>query len=267
MGFKFNYNYTLQNNIFLTLFVGQNLVKLQEVDSTNSYLKNLLSNSKPLIEGTVIMAENQTAGRGQSNNKWWSENGKNLTLSIYLKPSFLSVNQQFELNKAVSLGVADCLIPILGNQCRLKWPNDIYFHDKKIGGILIENSTKGYQIKDSVIGIGLNVNQKDFGELENRASSLSKILHQDYDLENLLMQLCQSIESRYLQLKAKKNDLLDHNYEKILFRLNEKHFFEINQNLIQGIIRGVSPLGRLCLELDNKILELDLKEVKFKFED
>lgn len=267
MGFKFNLNYTLQNNIFLTLFVGQNLVKLQEVDSTNFYLKKLLSNSKPLIEGTVIMAENQTAGRGQSNNKWLSENGKNLTLSIYLKPSFLSVNEQFELNKAISLGVTDCLIPLLGDDCSVKWPNDIYFHDKKIGGILIENTTKGYQLKDSVVGIGLNVNQKSFGDLENRATSITKILHQDYDLENLLMQLCQSIESRYLQLKAGKKDLLDQDYEKKLFRLNENHFFEINQNLIQGIIRGVSPFGRLCLESNNKILELDLKEVKFKFED
>ncbi|MBU1762117.1 MAG: biotin--[acetyl-CoA-carboxylase] ligase, partial [Bacteroidetes bacterium] len=99
----------MQNNIFLTLFVGHSLVKLNEVDSTNTYLKNLLSNSKPLIEGTVIMADYQTAGRGQKNNIWESEKGANLTFSILLRPSFLAINQQFQLNKAISLGISDVL--------------------------------------------------------------------------------------------------------------------------------------------------------------
>jgi BirA family biotin operon repressor/biotin-[acetyl-CoA-carboxylase] ligase len=253
----------LQNNTFLTLFVGQHLVKLQEIDSTNTYLKNLLSNSKPLLDGTVIMAERQFAGRGQNDNVWIGEANKNLTFSIYLKTSFLPVNNQFNLNKAVSLGIIDTLRPLIGDACKIKWPNDIYYHDKKIGGILIENVTKGYLLKESVIGIGLNVNQINFGNLDNRASSISKILQQDYDLHKLLTQICQNIESRYLQLKADKTVILAHDYLFQLYRLNEVHFFEINQKQIKGTIKGVSPNGKLILETDDNLKELDLKEVKF----
>lgn len=253
----------MQNNIFLTLFVGQTIVKLHEIDSTNSYLKKLLSNSAPLIDGTVILAELQFAGRGQGVNVWESEAGKNLTFSIYLKPSFVPVNQQFELNKAISLGIIDTLKPLVGDGCKIKWPNDIYYHDKKIGGILIENVTKGYQLKESIIGIGLNINQNNFGALEKRATSISKILQQDYDLNELLAQICQNIESRYLQLKANKTAILAQDYLKNLYRLNELHYFEINASRLQGIIKDVNINGKLILQTDDDLKELDLKEIKF----
>lgn len=257
----------MQNNTFLTLFVGQTIVKLSEVDSTNTYVKELLSNSKPLLDGTVIMADHQFAGRGQNNNVWESKPGENLTFSIYLNPTFLAVNQQFELNKAVCLGIIDYLNLIIGDEFKIKWPNDIYYQDKKIGGILIENITKGYQLKDSVVGIGLNINQKEFGDLNNRASSLSKILHQNYDLDKLLAQICQSIEKRYLQLKAGKLQLLHDDYLKRLFRINELHQYSIENQNFEGIIKGVTPTGRLTLQLlGGKLMDLDLKEVKFIFD-
>jgi len=257
----------LQNNTFLTLFVGQTIVKLSEVNSTNTYVKELLSNSKPLLDGTVIMADHQFAGRGQNNNVWESKPGENLTFSIYLNPTFLAVNQQFELNKAVCLGIIDYLNLIIGDEFKIKWPNDIYYQDKKIGGILIENITKGYQLKDSVVGIGLNINQKEFGDLNNRASSLSKILHQNYDLDKLLAQICQSIEKRYLQLKAGKLQLLHDDYLKRLFRINELHQYNIENQNFEGIIKGVTPTGRLTLQLlGGKLMDLDLKEVKFIFD-
>jgi BirA family biotin operon repressor/biotin-[acetyl-CoA-carboxylase] ligase len=122
----------LQNNIFSGLFVGQNFLVLKEVDSTNNFLKELLSNSKPLMEGTVIMAENQYAGRGQHQNGWHAEPGKNLTFSLLLKPHFLPVIEQFDLIRAVSLGVFDALQPILGDKLKIKWPNDIYYADFKL---------------------------------------------------------------------------------------------------------------------------------------
>lgn len=255
----------MQNNIFLTLFVGQTLVKLQEIDSTNSYLKKLLSNSTPLIDGTVIMAEHQFAGRGQSKNVWISEPGKNLTFSIYLKPNFLAVNNQFELNKAISLGIIDTLQPIIGKDCKIKWPNDIYYHDKKLGGILIENVTKGYQIKDSIVGIGLNVNQKYFSESLSRVTSISNVLLKDFDLENLLILICQNIESRYLQLKSGKFELLEKDYLQNLYRLEEQHQFEINNQKISGTIKGTNATGKLLLQTDEGLKELDLKEVTFLF--
>ncbi|MBC7652965.1 MAG: biotin--[acetyl-CoA-carboxylase] ligase [Oligoflexus sp.] len=255
----------MQNNTFLTLFVGQTIVKLSEVDSTNTYVKELLSNSKPLLDGTVIMADHQFEGRGQSNNVWESKPGENLTLSIYLNPSFLAVNLQFELNKAICLGITDYLISLLGDDCKIKWPNDIYYQDKKIGGILIENVTKGYQLKDSIVGIGLNINQKEFGELNNRASSLSKILHQDYDLDKLLAQICNSIEKRYLQLKATKLELLNADYTARLFRLNEPYLFKIDEQIILGTIKGVNNNGRLIVGMEKGIREFDLKEITFIF--
>lgn len=253
----------MQNNTILTLFVGQCIVKLHEIDSTNTYLKNLLSNSKPLLEGTVIMADHQYAGRGQNLNVWESEAGKNLTISIYLKPGFLAVNEQFDLNKAISLGIIDCLNKVLGESCKIKWPNDIYFHDKKIGGILIENVTKGYNLKESVIGIGLNVNQINFPNQLSRVSSISKVLHKDYKLEKLLAQICENIESRYLQLKAGKKELLANDYKNNLFRLNEEHSFEIENKIVLGTIKGVTTIGKLLLQVDKELIKLDLKEVKF----
>ena len=179
----------MQNSIFSTLFIGQNLVKLSEVNSTNTYLKELVSKSEPLIEGTVIMADHQFAGRGQKDNIWYSQAGKNLTFSIYLKPSSLAVSKQFVLNMVICLGIVDALKPILGNDSKIKWPNDIYFKNNKLGGILIENSTKGYQLKESIIGIGLNVNQKDFPESLSRVTSISNVLLKDYNLDDLLIQI------------------------------------------------------------------------------
>ena len=179
----------MQNNIFSGLFVGQNLVTLKQVDSTNNFLKNILSNSKPVPEGTVIMAEEQYAGRGQRENKWHAEPGKNLTFSILLKPHFISAAGQFDLTRAVSMGVFEALEPILGTQLKIKWPNDIYYADKKLGGMLIENILQGSQIKNSIIGIGINVNQDNFTDKAGNATSVKQILQKDYDLKNILSEI------------------------------------------------------------------------------
>ena len=152
----------MQNNTFSTLFVGQNLIKLSSVDSTNNFLKSLVSNSEPLPEGTVIMADDQYAGRGQQNNIWKAEPGKNLTFSVLLKPTFLPLSQQFLLNMVVSTAINNALSHFLSDGLSVKWPNDIYFRDQKIGGVLIENTIVGNDIKTAIIGIGINVNQQHF---------------------------------------------------------------------------------------------------------
>ena len=253
----------MQNSIFPTLFIGQSLVKLTEVDSTNTYLKDLVSKSKPLMDGTVIMADHQFAGRGQKDNVWFSQAGKNLTCSIYLKPSFLAISEQFYLNIAVCLGIADCLITLLNHDCSIKWPNDIFYKNRKLGGILIENTIKGYQLKESIIGIGLNINQTDFGDLENNATSISKILHQNYDITNLLIQICASIEKRYLQLKSGQKTTLAADYQKRLFRFQQRSKFFINYKIVEGEILGVTPDGYLIIRIDDESRQFDLKEVKF----
>ena len=255
---------TLQNNIFSALFVGQNLLTLKEVNSTNDFLKNLLSNSKPLPEGTVIMAESQFAGRGQQENKWHSEPGKNLTFSLLLNPTFLAIADQFDLNRVISLGVADALEPLLGNELKIKWPNDIYYGDKKLGGILIENSIQGPQLKHAIIGIGLNINQDIFPADAGNATSLKQILHKDYDLRALLSDICSHIEAWYLKLRAAKKETVRIAYLDRLYWLNQQKQFRSNNNTFTGVITNVKNNGLLVVINEQSAeLEFSLKEIEF----
>jgi BirA family biotin operon repressor/biotin-[acetyl-CoA-carboxylase] ligase len=254
---------TLQNNIFSGLFVGQNLLTLKEVDSTNNFLKNLLSNSKPLPEGTVIMAEHQYAGRGQQQNKWLSEPGKNLTFSILLKPTFINAVNQFDLTRAVSLGVCDTLRTVLGDGLKIKWPNDIYYNDRKLGGMLIENMVQGERINSSIIGIGLNVNQDNFPEELVNATSVTQILHKDYDLRLLLSEICSHIEAYHLHLKAGKIDFIRSSYLSRLYWLNEPRRFKAGDEIFEGVIEGVADNGLLQIKRDGALMSYNLKEIEF----
>ena len=240
-------------------------MSLKEVDSTNNYLKNLASNSKPLIEGTVIMAEDQYAGRGQHQNGWHTEKGKNLTFSILLKPTFLPLADQFDLTRAVSIGVYDALEPLLGEKLKIKWPNDIYYGDSKLGGMLIENMVQGSFIKNSIIGIGLNINQETFPAHLPNAISLKQILHQDYDLKNILSDICRHTEAWYLNLKAQNVILLRETYLSRLYWLNEqKRFKSAAAGVFNGSIINVKNNGLLVVKTeDNKEFEFNLKEVQF----
>ncbi len=254
----------MQNNIFSGLFVGQNFITLNEVDSTNNFLKELASNSKPLIEGTVIMAENQYAGRGQQQNGWHAEAGKNLTFSILLKPGFLQITDQFDLNRAVSLGVCDALEPLLGPKLKIKWPNDIYYANYKLGGMLIENLVQAGQIKNSIIGIGLNVNQEGFPSGLSNAISLKQILHADYDLKTLLSEICHHIEAWYLNLKAGRISFVRNAYLNRLYWLNENKSFKAGNTTFNGMIKGVRDNGLLVIQNNNnEELEFNLKEIAF----
>ncbi len=261
--FELNIIITLQNNTFSGLFVGQNLLTLKEVDSTNNFLKDLLSNSKPLPEGTVIMAESQFAGRGQQQNQWHSEPGKNLTFSLLLKPVFLAVIDQFDLTRAISLGVFDALYPLLGDKLKIKWPNDIYYGDKKLGGMLIENLLQGSQIKNSVIGIGLNINQENFPKGVNNAISVKQILHRDCDLREILTEICANIEAYYLNLKAGKIDLIRKAYINRLYWFNETRTFKAGDKVFSGAIKNVKTNGLLVIQKGNEEINYNLKEIEF----
>lgn len=236
---------------------------IPKIDSTNSFLKQLLSNSTPLPEGTVIMAEIQSSGRGQQQQVWHAEPGKNLTISILLKPFFLPVKKQFDLTCAISIAIVSVLEKILGKDVRIKWPNDIYFQDQKLGGVLIENTIQGAQIKNAVIGIGINVNQVCFPKIISNPVSIKQILQQDYDLKTLLYQLCASIELYYSYLKAGHTDMISAEYLQKLYRVGELHRFEVNNEFILGVIAGVNPEGRLKIKSDNALREYDIKQIKF----
>jgi BirA family transcriptional regulator, biotin operon repressor / biotin---[acetyl-CoA-carboxylase] ligase len=266
------HNITLQNNIFSGLFVGQNLITIKQVDSTNNFLKNSLSNFKPLPEGTVIMAESQYAGRGQQQNRWHSEDGKNLTFSILLQPNFLPVMQQFDLTRVASLGIIKAFAPFLGDKLKIKWPNDIYYGDRKLGGMLIENLIQGDQIKNSVIGIGLNINQEHFPPELPNAVSLKQILQRDYDLKYLLSEICKNVEAVYLTLRTGRPEAVREDYLGHLYWLNEERNFKTGGTpgdtgtgmVFKGKITGVRDNGLLVINVNGeKEMEFNFKGIEF----
>jgi len=254
----------LQNNTFSTLFVGQNLIKLSAVDSTNNFLKNLVSKSEPLPEGTVIMADDQFAGRGQQESTWHAEPGKNLTISILLKPNFLPLSKQFLLNMAVSIAINNALANYLGSDVCIKWPNDIYYLDKKLGGVLIENTILGGAIKTAVIGIGINVNQQKFDEtILNKATSMQQILQEDVNLRQLLIEICSQIEYLYLRLKSGDYTFLRTAYVDKLYLLDKPSHFKKDGRVFEGTITGVLDSGMLKVDVDNEPVEFNFKEIEF----
>jgi len=182
-----------------TLFIGQIIQYLPSCQSTNDEASALIAQSNP-NEGFLIVTDNQMAGRGQRGNQWEAKSGQNLTFSLILKPSFLNATEQFWLNMAISLGIYDTLLPLVGDRLRIKWPNDIYVDTQKLGGILIENTLHGYSIAWSVVGIGLNINQTEFTYPTATSLQQQAPLPDAYDLPGLLSRLCETLEKRYLQL-------------------------------------------------------------------
>ena len=250
-----------------TLFIGKNSLFLHEVESTNTYAMNLLRNVNP-IEGTIVYTDNQTHGKGQRGALWTSKIGQNITVSVVLKPQFLSLDKTFYLSKISALAVYDVLTDILTNSqydIKIKWPNDILVNSRKIAGILIENNFTTHSIQYSVIGVGLNVNQHEFGDFERAATSLKLLLQKDFDRKMLLELLCQKLEKWYLKLKEQKFELIDETYLKYLFGINQTLSFENpDKTVFDGKVIGVSKVGKLRIELSNsEVKEFDIKEVKF----
>ena len=209
------------------------------------------------------MAETQFAGRGQTQNTWQSEPGKNLTFSILLNPRFMEVKDQFYLNMAISLAVNDVLARYFGHRAKIKWPNDSYVDNEKIAGILIENLVQGNQIKHAIIGIGLNVNQTEFPSFLKNVTSFKKILHIDYDLHRLKNEICSFVEARYLQLKAGKYQALLEDYLDKLYLKDTWAGFKINGQEVQGKIVTVSAEGFLQVETEAGIQSFGFKEIEF----
>lgn len=246
-----------------TLFIGQNRLELPLVDSTNNYALELVKTGK-IADGTLVWAHEQTAGRGQRGNEWQSGPQLNITLSIVLHPELIA-DKQFYLTKVISLGVAEFVSDMIsdGSLVKIKWPNDIYAGDKKIAGILIENILRGDQVGTSVIGIGLNVNQTEFGNVL-KATSFKLITGKKFDIKNCIDHLCEHIEPRYLQLKTNKQELLDTDYHKHLYRLDKLCDYEKNGQPFKAILTGVAEQGKLILKMENgEILSCDFKEVAF----
>ena len=246
-----------------TLFIGANHISLPSVDSTNSYAKNLIAENRP-PEGTLVTAMEQSAGRGQAGSQWQAEPGLNLTASYILYPTFLSADKQFFLNMAVSLAVRELCEEITAHEIRIKWPNDIYHRNKKLAGILIENTISGSQISSSVIGIGLNVNQTGFDPDLPNPTSVKLITGHELPIGTVITKLSSYIEKYYLQLRALHFNFLDKGYMVHLYRYHQTaSFSRPGGQTFRGEITGVTKEGKLIIESGGKELRFGMKEVEY----
>jgi BirA family transcriptional regulator, biotin operon repressor / biotin---[acetyl-CoA-carboxylase] ligase len=247
-----------------SLFVGQKIVYLPSCQSTNDEAANLLQNSD-VPEGTIVVTDRQTQGRGQRGNQWEAEAGQNLTVSFILKPTFLAATEQFWLNIAVSLAINDTLAPLLpGGGLTIKWPNDVYVYDRKLGGVLVENTLQGYTLGHSIVGIGLNVNQTAFGLPTATSLQLETPTDTGYTLPPLLATLCEHIERRYLQLHSAQRTQLKTTYLSHLYRLNQPARYEANGETFTGSITEVDATGHLGIWHDGQVRYFGFKEVSFE---
>lgn len=248
-----------------TIFIGRDLQHFKKLDSTNTYLRNLLNvQTEKIAEGLLVITDEQFAGKGQSGAGWVSEAGKNLTCSILLRPSFLLPAEIFYLNKAIALAVRDCVGDfITGQTISIKWPNDIYAGNKKIAGILIENGFQTTAVQYSIIGIGLNVNQTEFDPAIPNPVSIRMITGKDFDLQIVLEKLCGAIEYYYLMLRRFDFKQVDDLYHTYLYGIGKERKFKSAENEFSGIIEGVDANGKLILKTGGEMKKFEVKEIVF----
>lgn len=245
------------------LFIGKVYHRFPELPSTNDLAAELVSKSRP-PEGTVVRADNQTAGHGQFGSKWLSAAGQNLLVSVILYPAWLPVERQFDLSMAVALALHDTARSLYpGGRWSVKWPNDLYEGDRKIAGILIKNSLSSGQIQSSVVGIGLNVNQLAFDPALPNPASLALVSGTSYDTDMAALQLFGALERRYLQLKSGAGRAVKAAYEQTLYRKDILSEFERlpDGEHFSGVIRGVGESGMLLVETE-ALESFDLKQIR-----
>ena len=241
------------------LIIGGEIRFINSLDSTNDYIRELHTKQK-LSDGFTVIASQQTKGKGFHNNKWESESGKNLTFSFIVFPEFILAGKQFILSQAISLAILDYL-KNYSDDFVVKWPNDIYYKNKKIAGILIENSIQGNYLYDSIVGIGLNINQEKFSSSLINPISLKTITGQSYNLDNQLKILMKHIQIRYSQLINNDFDRIQEMYLNNLYQLNKWALYKIKSNLFKGKIIGINKYGFL------KIISEKGEEYLFNFKE
>ncbi len=241
------------------------IIKLDAIDSTNTFLRQL-SSTELLEDFTIVIAASQTAGKGQMGTKWSSEKGKNLTFSVFKKISCLETDEGFYISMATSLAIYNALSYFQIPKLAIKWPNDILSESQKICGILIENVIQNSKMTAAIIGIGLNVNQTEF-EIGLNASSLKKITGIHFDLDEVMFQITNQLKKYSRLITDRSFDVLKTEYESLLFRKNKPSTFKnLNGDFIMGFIQGVSEDGKLNVLLEDEIVTaFDLKEIKLMY--
>lgn len=237
------------------------VIVVDSVDSTNSYIKQLTD----AAHATVVACREQTAGRGQRGNHWEAEPGKNLTFSLLIRPTGISAANQFSISRAVALGIVDVVKRHLGpdSDVAVKWPNDIYVGDRKICGILIENSLTGSVIVRSIIGVGLNVNQTEFRSDAPNPISLKQLTGDDYDLDALLGETVDAIVSRVEEENASRGEASAEEYFNNLWRRDGFHPYSTPAGeRFDAAIESIDSMGFLTLRhRDSTLTRHAFKEV------
>ncbi len=246
------------------LFNPENIIRLKTITSTNTYALELLK-TRNVPNGTIIITDEQTAGKGQDKAKWESEAGKNLTITLILYPDFLLAEKQFQLNKCIALGIHDFVKSTFNDhKVHIKWPNDIYIDKKKVAGTLIVNSIIGNAFEFSVIGIGLNINQKLFRSDAPNPVSFQMLSGKEIDLDVALKELCANVSNRYDQLIKNNISVINNDYLNSLYQINSWNKYNYKGSIIEAMIMGVSEYGRLVLHTKlAEEIECDVKELVY----
>ena len=236
------------------------VIHIDETDSTNRWLRRWCSTDHQ--SALAVWAEYQTAGQGCGSNSWESERGKNLTFSVLLHPTEIPADCQFRISEAVSVALCETLDGLLpGEQeVTIKWPNDIYVGDRKICGILIENRLKGSTITDSIVGIGLNVNQREFLSDAPNPVSIYQLTGEETDREALLQAFLEEL-SKAMEMEP---EALTEAYHHRLYRREGMHRFSDSQGEFEAKVLNVLDDGRLVLlDAEGKARMYAFKEVQF----
>jgi BirA family biotin operon repressor/biotin-[acetyl-CoA-carboxylase] ligase len=245
------------------IILGVPLIRLDQVDSTNSCASRLIK-SGDALEGTVILAEVQTLGRGQKGNTWESRKGMNLTFSFILMPAFLEAHRHFYLLMSISMGILD-LLRQEGIKSQIKWPNDMVTENRKIGGILIENSMKGNSLSSSVVGIGLNVNQTRFTFKGGNPTSIKLELGHAIDRENLFADAMKHLTAWINKLYRKEWSMIRESYLQHLFQFDQWADYTDAEGDFRGRITGVLEGGELSVEKQHGIIHhYGFKDIAYK---
>jgi BirA family biotin operon repressor/biotin-[acetyl-CoA-carboxylase] ligase len=244
--------------------IGHIMLELDSIGSTNNYAMHLLEEQR-VEEGTVVITNFQSKGRGQDDNHWFSDRGLNLLFSVILYPGFLPASEQFIINKLLSLAILDFIRHMDKSKSTLiKWPNDIYIGNKKVAGILVQNSIQGNHIEHTIAGIGININQERFPDFDPPATSLKLEFGKTLQLKNSRSILFKKIALRYHQLKSGARDTIHWDYLHALYRFNSWHEYKAGKRVFIARIIGVNEFGKLVLEEKNgNDMQYDIRGIRF----
>jgi len=231
--------------------IGEPFIILPTIDSTNNYAKGLIREGLAK-DGMVVFTEEQTQGRGQKNNKWESSKGENIMLTAILEATWLSIQDQFPLSCATALACSDFFSKYAGDETGIKWPNDLYWRDRKAGGILIENVIKGNIWEKAIVGIGININQTVFNHIKNNPVSLKQITGKSFDVPQMARELCTFLGKRYYELREGMFETHLQLYNERLFKRNQCVTLKKGDELMLTTVESVNATGELLTNYEKQ---------------